>query len=328
VKAMMWSIGLLLAAASVVLLVSRETVTVSSEGTSNRRAQGSVSSPPLINTLPRIKSAAPSGGPTLSDYKNAFARSANYWRFARDTLPAAIAGNADAQFYLSRALEYCTEHNSLYFQRRGKPIGLDEALQYAAQRHLPIDIAQDVYNRCHEFVDHDVSELGRAPDWLAQATASGQPLAQAITATKLLMQESQQAFVRAGGLPNPNNAPTVSDGSDPRELLRAAVQSKEPEVLFSIGDALTLMAPSTNSDNNTTRFAWWLVACQRGLDCSANAEWVKNSCANFPQCAAADGPSDLVQTLAGDKWPEVEERAQEINASLDQGKWGELGLGS
>jgi hypothetical protein len=325
---MMWSIGCLLAAAGVALLVSRETATLRSEGTSNRQPQGSASSPPPINTLPRIKSAAPSRGPTLADYKQAFARSPNYWRFAHDALPAATVGNADAQFYLSRALDYCTEHNSLYFQRRGKSIGLDEALQYAAQRHLPIDIAQDVYNRCHEFVDHDAPELGRSPDWLAQATASGQPLAQAATATKLLMQESQQDFVRAGGLPNPNNASIVSDGSDPRELLRAAVQSKDPEVLFSIGDALTLMAPTTNSDNNTTRFAWWLVACQRGLDCSANAEWVKNSCANSPQCAAADGPSDLVQTLAGDKWPDVEQRAREINASLDQGKWGELGFGS
>lgn len=270
---------------------------------------------------------APSDAPALADYKNAFARSHSYWKFAHDALPAARAGNATAQFYLSKVLDYCTEHNSLYFQRRGKSIGLDEGLQYAAQRHLPIDIAQEVYDRCHEFVDRDASELGRATDWLAEATASGQPLAQAATATKLLMQESQHNFARAGGLPSADNEATVSDSSGPRELLRAAVQSKDPEVLFGVGDALTLLDPAI-ADKNTTRFAWWLVACQRGFDCSANAEWVKNSCANAPQCASADGPSDLVQSLAGDKWPDVEQRAQQINEKLDRGQWGELGLGS
>jgi hypothetical protein len=173
-----------------------------------------------MNTQSHLESASSSGGPSLSDYKNAFAQAHSDWKIAHDALPAA---NADAQFYLSRALEYCTEHNILYFQRHGKSIGLDEALQYALQRHLPIDIAQDVYDRCHEFVDHDASELGRASDWLAQATASGQPLAQAVTATKLLMQESQHNFVMAGGLPIQNDEATVTGGSDPRELLRAAV---------------------------------------------------------------------------------------------------------
>src|ERR1700722_5195203 len=136
-----------------------------------------------MNARPYAEHAAPSVPAVVRDYKNDFGRSHNYWQFAHDTLPAANAGDADAQFYLSRALEYCNEHNSLYFQRQGKPIGLGEALQYATQRHLPVDIAQNVYERCHEFVDHDSAELGRATDWLAQATASGQPLAQAVTAT-------------------------------------------------------------------------------------------------------------------------------------------------
>ena len=327
VKVAIWAMGGSLAAAALAIFVSRHITRIDSDSSSNHRSQGPAASHIATTPSPIKSSTASPNGPIPTGYKEAFAQSRNYWKFAHDALAAASAGDADAQFYLSRALDYCAEHNSLYFQRRGKSIGLDEALQYAALRHLPIDTTQDVYDRCHEFIDRDSSDLGRASDWLAQATAAGQPVAQAVTAIKLLMQESQRNSVRAGGLPNSDSAATVSDGFDPRQLLRAAVQSKDPEVLFSLGDALTLMAP-TAVDSDTTRLAWWLVACQRGFDCSANAEWVKNSCANSPQCASADGPSDLVQTLAGDKWPEVEQRAREINSSLDQGKWDDLGLGS
>jgi hypothetical protein len=43
-------------------------------------------------------------------------------------LPAARAGNIDAEFYLSKALTYCSENNGMYFRRKGKAIGLDEGL--------------------------------------------------------------------------------------------------------------------------------------------------------------------------------------------------------
>ena len=120
----------------------------------------------------------------------------------------------------------------------------------------------------------------------------------------------------------------VSPGTDPRELLRAAVESKVPEVLFDIGTLQGVLNPSNPAEEKITRFAWWLVACQRGLDCSANAEWVKNSCFNDSQCASAASPSDLVRSLSGDNWFSVQQRAQEINAKLAAGDWGALGLGS
>jgi hypothetical protein len=37
---------------------------------------------------------------------------------------------------------------------------------------------------------------------------------------------------------------------------------------------------------------------------------------------------NLVRSRAGDAWPDVQERVQEINAKLDAGQWSELGLGS
>jgi hypothetical protein len=257
------------------------------------------------------------------DYKRNFAESHNYWKFAHDALPTANAGNADAQFYLSRALEYCAEHNSFYYRRKGRPIGLDEGLQRAVQRNLPIDVAQAVYERCHEFVDHGASGLGSAREWLARATSVGQPLAQAVTASKILMQVQRQDFIKAGGVPTPDNDPTIMSEGDPRELLRSAIQSKDPEVLFTIGEFQPLLDP-TNTDKD--RYAWMLLACQRGFDCTANAEWVKNSCAGAPECASANGPTDLVRILAGDQWPEVQQRARDLSIGLDQENWSALGL--
>jgi hypothetical protein len=134
-------------------------------------------------------------------------------------------------------------------------------------------------------------------------------------------------FTKAGGVQDQSTTVTIGNGVDPRQLLSAAVKSRDPEVLFTIGEAQGLLYPA-NSDTNAARYAWWLVACQRGFDCSAGGDWVKNTCAGDPQCASANSPSDLVRSLAGDEWPDVQQRAQEISAKLDAGQWDELGLGS
>jgi hypothetical protein len=261
------------------------------------------------------------------DYKKAFAEAHSYWDYAHRVLPAAKAGNADAQFYLSRVLERCGEDNKMYFQRRGQKIGLDEGLQYAVKRHLSIEVAQAVYDKCHEFQENDSAQLGSPADWLAKATAAGQPLAETTTASKLLVQEMQQNFARAGGVPNPNANPRIENESDPRALFRSALGSRDPEVLFVIGDFQGLLDPAS-VDASTRRLAWWLVACQRGFDCSDDADWVKNSCGDDAGCRSASSPSDRVRTLAGNQWPDVQQRAQAISAALDAGQWDELGLGS
>jgi hypothetical protein len=297
---------------------------------SNQIPPGSRANLFKANTLVPAGSYLPGKPETTSatiDYKKSFVGALDYWDYAHQALPAAKAGNADAQFYLSRVLERCDEDNRMYFQRRGQRITLDEGLQYAVKRHLPIEIAQSVYEKCREFQENDPAELGSAADWLAKATAAGQPLAQSTTALKLLIQEGRQNDARAGGVPNPYANSTIESNSDPRALFRSAVESKDPEVLFAIGEADGMLHPG-NTDSSTTQFAWWLVACQRGLDCSENADWVKNSCGDNAVCRSASSPSDRVRSFAGDEWPDVQQRAREISANLDAGQWDNLGLSS
>jgi hypothetical protein len=261
------------------------------------------------------------------DYKKRLADAHDYWTFAHDVLPAAKAGNADAQYYLSKAMEYCADVNRFYFERRGQPVGLDQALQNAARLHQHSEFVQLAYDRCHKFFNEDTSALGTAADWLASATRAGQPLAESATASKLVAQGLLDNFAKAGAVPTSIPEPAKLR-ADPQELLYEAVQSREPEVLYNIGQLYPPMNPN-DPDSNVVRYAWILLACERGLDCTANADWVKDGCLESDvACNSATSSSDYVRFLAGDQWPQVEQRARELGYQLDQGNWDKLGLGS
>jgi hypothetical protein len=269
----------------------------------------------------------PKKAPPPLDYRRKLADSSNYWDLAHEILPSAKAGDRDAQFFLSRVLERCAMDNKMFFRRRGQTLTLDAALQWAAERKLSIDVVQSTYDHCHEFLEGDASKFGDPTEWLAGATDAGQPLAQATTASKLLMKNSMVLGAASAGVATEQlSLPQVKSEADPRDLLRAAVASRDPEVLFTIGELQGLLNPA-NMNDTTDQYAWWLVACQRGFDCSANGEWMRN-CANLDaDCASAGGPSEAVQRFAGDQWPEVQQRASEISEKLDAGRWSDLGLG-
>ena len=263
----------------------------------------------------------------MASYKAALQDSHDYWDYANRTLPAAQAGDPDAQFYLSRALERCQSDLRMYLQK-GRPLTEEESLQWAAKRRLPLDFAQQAYERCHRFLEDGSGEFGNAAEWLGRATLAGQPVAQATTATRILLQRTSDGLAKAGAVPvTPLPIAPDTVGMDPRELFREAVESRDPEALFQIADANVLLHPSTGDDDSTERNAWWLVACQEGLDCSPNADWVKNVCYLDPQCASTSSPSELIEHFAGADWPRVRQRAEDLKTKLDAGQWDDLGLG-
>lgn len=262
-----------------------------------------------------------------ADYRKLFADSHDYWALANSFLSAAKQGNADAQYYVSRAMEYCADANRVFFKHGNQSVDLDQALQNAVRLHRQADLVQLAYDRCHNFFDHDSSELGSAAEWLAEATRAGQPLAQSVTALKLVSQGMLDKFASAGGVQTTISDPARVD-ADPNALLYAAVQSRDPEVLYNVGELYPPLNPDDPS-GNVVRFAWILLACERGLDCSSNSDWVKGSCYDWDSlCNSVSGPTDVVRFLSGSQWSEVEQRAREIGNELDQGHWDKLGLGS
>jgi hypothetical protein len=301
-------------------------------------ASGNSSEQRVITDRARVSQPAPIMGrgeaardamKTSTRYREAYAKSRDLWAFAHELLPAAGAGHADAQFYLSKAIDHCAHDNKMFFEHRGATLNLEDGLQFAAQRHLSLDLAQRVYDRCHKFLEQDASELGSAADWLARSTDAGYSPAQATTAEQMLVQDLLKNAANASGVPVPDQgAPAVENRMSPRELLQAALTSGDAEVLFEIGETHAMLNPTASAETEATeRYAWWLVACQRGLDCGANADWIMSTCSVDPQCASYTDPADYLRSLAGDQWSEVQQRAVEISQKLDGHQWSDLGLG-
>ncbi len=122
---------------------------------------------------------------------------------------------------------------------------------------------------------------------------------------------------------------------DPNALLRTAVQSKDPEVLFKIGELQGVLAdsrdqpPESDPTGSSTHFedtlAWWLVACERGLDCSENSSWHKSACTN--QCPPRENGVEYIRRVAHESnFYDLELRAKDIREKLDANAWDELGL--
>jgi hypothetical protein len=206
---------------------------------------------------------------------------------------------------------------------------MDQAQQWASAHHLSADYLQLAYTRCHDFLDHDASSLGDANDWLARASAQAQPVAQSVTANRVLMQQSMQAMQAQMGLaPGSIDQPdwAVSHPSDPHALLLQAVQSKDPQVLFQIGEAQGLLS-APDGQAQIDMMAWRVVACRRGLDCSMQSDLMRVACAYDTRCASFDNFVDFFHSLADpDEWDEVEQRASQIDAALNSNQWDQLGL--
>lgn len=313
-------VGIVAAAAALIwYLQSRTTADIAPH-----QKQASVA--PRVQAVTTQASPSPSYGPSPNSINRRTVSDAHdYWALAHQLLPMAQAGDADAQFFLYDVLHRCASDNRMFFTKRGRHLSLDEGVQYAAQRHLSIDLAQSIYQRCHEFLDADATDLGNTNDWLARATLAGQPIAQATTASRMLLQEVIQS---GGGVPdNPDLVSPIGTDQDPRLLFLQALPSMDPEVLFEIGSDQHMLNPTEDEDDElANRLAWWLVSCQRGLNCSSTSEWAQAACPEPTTLCSFSGNSsnELIEHLAKDHWDQVQNLAATINDKLNAHEWDAL----
>jgi hypothetical protein len=257
----------------------------------------------------------------INRYADALATSNNYLDFANATIRDAESGNRDAQYFLGKALAFCDGTYSMYFERKGQVLTLDEALMWAARLGRSGAYVQRVYDRCHELKDH-AKGFADSSEWIDAAATAGQPAALAATALKRLSDAAiPNSTVAANRSPATEDDPIAKS----RANLRVAVESKDPEVLWQIGLAQGFLGANFQ-EKVKDEMAWWLVSCQRGYDCSAHADWITLDCPDESFCTPGISGIDYIRNGAGADWPEVQLRAQQINAKLDAGKWGELGL--
>jgi hypothetical protein len=142
-----------------------------------------------------------------------------------------------------------------------------------------------------------------------------------------LLQEQSKALVKAGAVPTGDALlPPIGGDADPRELLRIAVESRDPEVLHEIGSLQGMLNPSQSApDEHLNHIAWLYIACQRGFDCSGYGNPVEQPCA--PSASPCERVPARLITMARYNWAPVQERVNELNAALDANQWDQLGLG-
>ncbi|HXI46965.1 MAG TPA: hypothetical protein VNH39_00145 [Steroidobacteraceae bacterium] len=254
-------------------------------------------------------------------YADALKGSHNYLDFAKSTIRDAESGNRDAQYYLGKALGFCDGTYHMYFERKGQVLTLDEALMWAARLHRSAAFVQTVYDRCHDLKDHYAEAFRKSSDWIGEAANAGQPVALATLAVEKFSDIAiHNSSARAG------QPPAAGDPmADARANLRAAVESKDAEALWQIGLAQGFLTQDFG-EKVKNEMAWWLVSCQRGYDCSPQADWLTLDCPDESFCTPGISGIDYIRNGSGADWPEVQLRAQDINAKLDAGKWRELGL--
>jgi hypothetical protein len=260
--------------------------------------------------------------PESVNYAKVLRQSHNYLEFARAAIDSAKAGDSEAQFYLGKALRFCSDGGGpylAYFQKKGQSLTLNQALQNSAQNHRSNSFTQSIYGRCHDLREIGLAEFGDGWDWLEKAANAGQPAAQATVALTTL---SQEAFAAASA-----GAQSADKVANSRSMLLAAVSSKDPEALWIIGEAQGTYDQSFD-DKVKNQLAWWLVSCQRGFDCSPDADWIQLDCREDTYCTFGTSGIDYIRNASVANWPDIEQRARDINAKLEAGKWNALGIGS
>jgi hypothetical protein len=280
---------------------------------------------------PAVEPSNPQVPDISKDVAAAFRNAGNYRDFVLGELPAARAGDRDSQYYISAALAYCEETNRFFFRRKDKTLTVDEAI---AERTSTGDFAlvegiKRADSRCRDVNRDRDPSWGSTEEWLAKATQAGQPVAQTITALKVYLQTvaTGQSSMRKGGSEKPNSE--TYNLSEARALISAAIASKNPEVVFQLGDLVGLMNPDRpGKEAAKEALAWRYAACLRGLDCSAGSEWHKQMCLSDPECISAESGVDYLRRLAlRIEMTDLELRAIDINDKLNKDDLAGLGLG-
>lgn len=282
--------------------------------------------------------AAPHGAPSTSrddiiavepetprpvDFRARLHAAGDYLEFAQQTLPAARAGDAAAQFYLSKALAYCESLYEWYFIERS-PDGrrrhrtLDEAQQITAVRpYFTADDVRDIQARCQRLRSQDDGTFGASNEWFDAALAQDFPLAQAHSAYMLAIQSTQSG----------DAAKTRMARDQARRLAFESLREGEVAAMLQVAEVGAYLAGEGYSQSSVQRWGWLLAATLRAAPSVEVQEWVQMACRIDTQCQPYETPADVIRRKAGNHLDEVERRAREINEKLDAGTLTESDLG-
>jgi hypothetical protein len=274
--------------------------------------------PPLVPTPQSVK-------PVLAEsMATAFKNAKDYAEFTHKIRAKAEAGDGQAEYYMQEAQHYCDDRLSFFFHVNSKrPRTLDEAradeVRMGSSKH-PEMMQQEitaVYERCHTFLeDPEVRpELKQWTAWRDKAADNGIPAAESLKA-----QELWQQYLTAQYGQDSTHADPTAPGKV-KELVLNALQSGDPQVFWNVANLMKDQSDlSTQASREKTAVidnAWQLLACQRGFDCSAQAEWLRLDCSTGLVCTPGETGQQMLEQKSGDHWDEVKAMANEIGAAVD-----------
>jgi hypothetical protein len=273
----------------------------------------------------QVKAASTTQAPK-SSIRQRMRTAKDWYALAKEILPQARAGDPEAQYVLFQTFRDCFDTSGLErVQFPGNAVDNLNAVRELANQHGLSDSFVSHFQQCHGFNTDDAASLGDPWDWLQKATDAGYAPAQATTAQERLMQDQSKASVRAGAHPTDPAAYRTPIGGDasPRDLLVAAVQSDDPDVLGAIANLLRLLNPTQPLEvTKVNSIAWQFVACQRGTFCSdLGSATVTNCGPNDGQCVPVP---DMFLSQVNNNWAPVQERVNQINAALAAKQWNKL----
>ena len=242
---------------------------------------------------------------------------------------------ADERFHLAKALESCLFANSVSEdlasygakQRRQFLAGIPPSDPNAAARIAAYDSVDDV-SRCLRFQgvkisQRDIDDMYQASAQMGDARAQAKLIASEIT-------KQLQSHARDESAPPPKLS------SDDVARIVSILETRDPEAILSIGSLLS-QAPLNQQIRigpngeipETSAFigAWNLVACDLGLECTAQHRELQQACAFAGYCGAGQFEEHYQTFMAS---PYVYQLAQRYRAmilsAMDSHDWSQVGL--
>jgi hypothetical protein len=268
---------------------------------------------PARSTTAGSEAASETANDAEKGLESRFHASTDLWQFAQSILPAAEAGDPAAQYYLSRTLKYCDDNFRFYFVRGNKRRTLDEGMQWASTRTgLKAEEAREVHARCSR-LQETLHPFGTADAWLSASKETGIRLAMIDTA--------RQLAVKAGFSGATEH---VEMRNEAKRLALRALESKDPQVIFDMGDLAALFVGDMKKASQE-QWVWRLAACKRGFECGQDAEWIQLQCRFDPNCQPYESGVDFIRRVNSEDFDDIERLANDLNARLDAGDFGWFG---
>jgi hypothetical protein len=250
------------------------------------------------------------------DWLSLHTNSEDLFRFAQDTVQAALSGDHRAQYFLGQTLSDCETlvitvnlpHKDSFaanVQETLAKFSSNDAMHRRMQKRI---------ERCQGFFS--ASPVGNLPEeqravryWLDQALEGSDAFALMDRALHVAVAESTQDAERQAQ----RKDAVLND-------IRQAVATREPAVMFRIGGLFT--NPIVARDAAVQGSAWLLAACSAGYDCSSDNPNVGFGCAQAGICNGGFTiPDQLQRDLSPKEFAAAYAASQDILYKIRVGDW-------